>query len=225
MYDQVAHVCLTYTTVWSGVPAFSEAHDLFIDKLNELKAQSITQQSVIRGTSHNVKDELDKTIALAIIGSKALSALALKIEDSELLARNLYSRTEWFRGNMLLRVARLTHLIEDLTAHATSLEDFGIESGFIPTLQAQVDSYKALTSAPRQAILHRKRATAALERLTKQIDGLLTGQMDLIMEILRTDTPEFAEDYFNARIVVDYKGKSRGSNPQNEEKEEGGDDE
>lgn len=217
MYDQVLNICASHASVWNGTPAFVEVHTTFSDKLAQLKAQSAVQESAVQGVTDNKRAVLQKVVSLAIVASKALSALALKNGDTELLARNIYSRSEWFRGTALLRSARLTRLLEDVNAHSTVLEDYNIDSAFTAELLVQVNTYNSATQAPRLAILNRKRATAALDRLTTEIDLLLRGQLDAITEVFRASHPDFVEDFFNARIIVDVKGKRRGTNNETEE--------
>lgn len=219
MYDQVAWICASNAPIWSGVPAFEEAHTQFTGKLAELRAQIVAQAAAISGVAENKQIVLDKAVALSLVASKALSALALKNGDVQLLSRNIYSRSEWFRGNALLRSARFTMLLEDVFAHATELEAYGIDAAFIASLQAQVNAYDAVIISPRKAILDRKRATTAIDRLVQELNALLSGHLDSIVEVFRENTPEFVEDYFNARIVVDLKGPRRGKTQEEDSSE------
>ncbi len=209
MYNTVSTVCAQYLSVWDQTPAFVEAHTSFTEKLSLLKEQALIQESAVTGVAKNKADTLDKVVALALVAGKTLSALALKIGDIELLGRNLHSKTEWFRGNAMLRVTRLNSLLADVNEHSASLSDFGLDQAFIDHLHAMVSSYSAMVQKPRLAILERKRATAAMDRVVSEIDALLTGQLDRIMEVFRAENPGFIAKYFDARHIVDFNGKRR----------------
>ena len=225
MYNMVKIICAQNLSVWSNTPAFVEAHQLFIEKLTVLRDQLNVQETAVSGVTKSKQEVLGKVVVLALTTSKALSAYALKIGDTELLARNLYSRSEWFRGNAMLRVSRLTSLFHDATAHSSELEDYNIDSAFLAELQMRISDYNAVVQSPRVAILERKRATAALDRLSSEIDLVLTGQLDAIVESFRMNDAEFAEDYCNARIIMSLKGKrSSRASDHNSEDEKSSDD-
>ncbi len=216
MYDQVARVCASYTSVWDSVPAFVEAHTEFTEKLAELKNYNVLQISATNGVVAQKRLILKSTISAALITSKALSALALKTGDAELLARSIYSNTEWFRGNALLRSARFARLLEDAIEHSTELQDYGIDAAFMAELENRITAYNEVVVDPRKAVIDRKRATSAINRLSSEINTLLSNHMDRILAVFTESAPSFAEDYFNARIVVELKGKRRGTSSDDE---------
>jgi hypothetical protein len=57
-------------------------------------------------------------------------------------------------------------------------------------------------SAPRTAITVRKGATEAIETLIKDGTAILTNRMDKLMVDFKVSHPDFYQEYFDARIVV-----------------------
>ena len=209
MYQTVASVCTKHQAVWSGVPAFAEAYNSFADQVSLLKEQAIIQEMTAKGVAEHKSNVLQNVIEKAVVVSRALSALALKNIDSELLARSLQSRSEWKRGNELVRVHRLQILLTDVNANEVALTEYGITPVFIDELDALITEYVDQVHKPRLAILDRKHATLMMEQKMRNIDVLLHGHMDRIIEVFRSADLTFVERYLDARIILDAKGKRR----------------
>lgn len=207
MYRRVKFICDQHETLWNGIPAFAEAYDAFSSKIATFNEQMAIQEAALMGVAARKKQTEGKVIDKAIVVSKVLSALALKSGDTELMARNLYSRSEWKRGNVLLRLNRFQILRQDITDHTTELADYGIDQVFIDAFDQLLDEYAMLAESPRLAIIKRKQATSLLDQMVREIDVLLGGQLDMMMEQFRNTAPEFFNGYFNARIIIDIRGR------------------
>ena len=64
--------------------------------------------------------------------------------------------------------------------------------------------------SPRQALLSRKIATESIKKTIKEIDAILRGQIDNLVESLKWTSPEFHLFYINARHVMKHGNRHNG---------------
>lgn len=59
----------------------------------------------------------------------------------------------------------------------------------------------------------RKGATTAIDKLVTEATAILTERMDKLMAEFRSSAPDFWQQYFDARIIVDLGGKEEEEEP------------
>jgi hypothetical protein len=207
MYDTVQTVILAHQTTWNNNTAFTDAYNAFATKLDMLKSLTADHINSSKGITALKKMVQDKTIDQAMIFGNILGALALKTGDTELLMRNIYSRSEWVRGSSLLKINRFKNLLADVNKYASELVDYGIYGIEIQAFEALVTQFEGLSKQPRMSIVSRKETTQQIANLVYEIDVLLNGQIDRIVKIFKSTAPRFLQTFENARMVVDLKGK------------------
>ena len=90
----------------------------------------------------------------------------------------------------------------EANAVIASLAPYGILPLDLTDLQGFIDAYELVISAPRVAITVRKGATERIETLIREGTTILTNRMDKLMVDFKTSHPDFYQEYFDARIVV-----------------------
>jgi len=92
---------------------------------------------------------------------------------------------------------------------------FGIVAGDVTDLQTAIDLYRASIQKPRQAIISRSQAIDQMkEQIGSTVQNLLGGQMDKMVNTLKTANADFYSGYYKAREVIDLgatTGKVRGT--------------
>ena len=207
MFDTVQSVIAQHQSAWMNNSPFSDAYNEFSTKLDSLKSLTTEYINSSKGLTAIKKVTLEKTIDQAIVLGNVIGAFALKNNDTELLMRNIYTRSEWVKGNSLIKVNRFKQLLTDAESHEADLLEYGIDSGFIQTFEASVYQFEELMKQPRIAIVGRKQLTKQIAELILEIDTLLNGQIDRIMNVFTLTDPKFFATFKNARIIVDHKGK------------------
>ncbi|MEO8066942.1 MAG: hypothetical protein ABI599_04535 [Flavobacteriales bacterium] len=98
-------------------------------------------------------------------------------------------------------------MLTEANAVAAALVPYGIAAADLTAAQALIDAYVTVVSAPRTAITIRKGATAAIEELVGANMDILNDRMDKLMPEFKPSAPDFHQEYFDARIIVDLGGK------------------
>jgi predicted transcriptional regulator len=89
------------------------------------------------------------------------------------------------------------------TKHLDDLKDYGMEQKMIEAYGKEADGYIEYNTTPQELVAEKKRATAQLKKLFKQLDEQLTEHLDNHMMQYKTKEPKFYEIYENARIIFD----------------------
>lgn len=207
MYDTVQTVILAHQTTWDNNSAFTDAYSAFATKLELLKSLAADHINSSKGVTALKKVVQEKTIEQAMVLGNILGALALKTGDTELLMRNIYSQSEWKRGSSLLKINRFKNLLSDVVEHEAPLVDYGIDAAAIQLFTDKLAQYEALTKQPRMSIVSRKQTTEQIKELFMELDMLLAGQIDRIVQVFSNANPIFVKTFVNARVIVDLKGK------------------
>jgi hypothetical protein len=101
-------------------------------------------------------------------------------------------------------LAALCQVIHDRgTEYVDSLNDYGINTELLRSLQSAINSFKDAVPKPRTAIGKRKTRKEILVQLFRELDEILNDRMDALMGKFRTTHPEFYRTYFNLREIKD----------------------
>lgn len=207
MYKSVEMVLASNSSIWTGIQAFTNAHDNFIAKLVELRQLSFEQDSELLGVK-DVKDrERIETAEKAWRIAGSLRSLAYDSKDTVLKARMKFAASELRYSNVSVTLELLERVRTAATDHAPELVERGI-------LQADIDDYvdscDRLTTAfgtTRNAILNRKEQTKQITDHIREIDDLLKNNLDQLVEVQKKAHPKFVARYHSARMVIDHPGK------------------
>jgi hypothetical protein len=95
--------------------------------------------------------------------------------------------------------------IHDATdANIAAVAAYGVTAADVTDLQTAIGLYRTATQNPRQALISKSQAIKQAKGLVKDIiDNLLTGQLDVMVNTLKSTNPEFVSGYYQAREVID----------------------
>ena len=206
MYYAVKDALNTHNLVWSVTVAFAAAVAEFLTNIGTLESVVAKQVIDIRGFAKSkakAEDTLVEaamkvaggTLAFATVVENAVLATQMKVSDSGLRS---------FRDGIIAQACQGIH--DSANAEILNLADYGILPADMTALQAAIDAYVALVSAPRNAIASRKGHTTELAMMMKDTSKLLDDRMDAMLVLFAETNPEFHREYFDARIIVDLKG-------------------
>lgn len=203
MYYAVNRTCDKHTKVWEGLPAYATASKEFKVTFNEIQDVGGNQMINITGIAENKQKEEEEMINLTLFVGSGVFAYASVISDHELQRKvqcspsGLKRMTDTELRNMCNEVFKAAVKVVDLLA------DYGVTMEDVKQLQKEIDDYAQVIAAPRDALITRAKATARLEELFDQADKILKEQMDKLMIMFKTKAPDFYNEYFNARKIVD----------------------
>ena len=86
------------------------------------------------------------------------------------------------------------------------LGKYGITAAKLALFKKRIDAYDGVKVAPRQNRVKKRAATLLLTQLVRDAVGILRDQLDGLMVQFQESSPNFYEEYFAARAVVDNRG-------------------
>ena len=206
MYLAVKTVVDSYGAVWAGVAAFVNGYGLFITILNRILGEVDVQETATTGVRTDKLAAQDVMIEQALVISGAVYAYASDVENNTLMASVSFTLSElkYVRDTISAERARVIHT--QATTVVGLLVDYGVDTAMLDEFDTSIDSFLALIPAPRVAITVKKGATSNLVEDVKLADKQLKDKLDKLMPQFKTVSPDFYGQYFDARIIVNYKG-------------------
>jgi hypothetical protein len=208
MYYVVRKVCTDNNSVWSGLTAYATAFGNFTANITALEAALEKQLQATTGYAKNKRATEEAMVDKAIEIAKAVFAYAKNQNDTVLQAKVNYSRSDLLRERDSVTMQLCQGVKDEAQPLVGALGPYGVTNTDLTQLQTLIDAFDAANPTPRAAITSRKRATDAISKLEKDIDDILKGVMDPLMENFKATQPDFYKLYFDARIIVDTGSRS-----------------
>ena len=203
----VQEVCNTNNAIWMGIPAFVTAFGDFETGISNINTTRLEQEKDLKGIAEDKSVKEDEMIrqTLGLIGP--IVAYANVINDETLRQEVDYSERELRRSRDTV-LENQCQIVQDRTnTHSVNLiASYGVTAVQITDHATTITDYHAVIAGPRSAISLRKTQTATLEVLLKSTIAILTEQLDQLVVVFHTTSPQFESDYTNARIIVDLGG-------------------
>jgi hypothetical protein len=202
MLTTTSSVVLKYKEVW-------EDHVAFTAGVTALDAQmeSIDEQAQIAAGNSGAANA--KRLALAALGKAAeeiigaVRAYATKNALPEIAAQVDYSPTDFIAGKARAVVSRANAVHAAANGVVAALADFGITPAKLTAFKKKIDAFDGVKTSPRESIVQRKAANELLPTLVRAAVDILNDQLDGLMPQFQDVNPNFYEEYFAARIIVD----------------------
>lgn len=208
MYDAVRTVLGEHESAWGETPAFVGSIELFKAKLTDLKMNAMQQEMLVKGVSKMKAEYKSKLVNEAW---HLRYAVLLHAEVNNLLSVReslRFSRTELRASTEMLLFIRATKIKDLAFEYAPEIEQFGITEEMILAFAVTLENYDQAMTSVRNGIVSRKTVTSSIELRIAEIDRLLNTKIDIMVKLLKVEHESFAQEYFNARKVIDAKGKS-----------------
>jgi hypothetical protein len=194
-----------YKNTWQSHEAFADGVEALGEKLSEIDEQVDIALGNPGAAQLKERERKDLgTSVCEVIG--AVRSYATKNDDPELLARVGYSASDVTAGKSSDVVARCRAIWSAATEVVTDLGKYGITPAKLTLLKKRIDAYDAAKVAPRQSRVKKSAATQLLRRLVRDSVNILRDQLDGLMVQFKGASPNFYEEYFASRVVVDNRG-------------------
>src|ERR1051325_6905655 len=194
-----------HSDAWKDHVAYGEGVDALTETLGAIDWQSQVAQG--NPGASDLKEQTRATLnkcASEVIG--AVRAYAAKNADPELAAKADYSDSEVTAGKANEVVARCKAIHAAATQNVDALGKYGITNAKLATFKKSIDAFNKLKSAPRQGRATKSAAAQLLPQLVRSAVAILRDQLDGLMIQFKEASPNFYEEYFAARTVVDNRG-------------------
>lgn len=191
-----------HTATWTPLVPFTNAVTQFKAKIAAIEAEVEQQEKELDGYAMDKIGKKTKMIEKALQVANQVFAFAEDTSNTVLREKVDFSRTDLSTKRDAV-VAQLCQGIHDeANAVIASLAPYGLVAADLTALQTLIDDYEAVISAPRTAITVRKGSTEAIEALIKEGTLILTNRLDKLMSEFKDSAPDFYQEYFDARVVV-----------------------
>lgn len=212
MFMAVKKVVDKFTAVWTPVAAFVASYGRFELIMDRILTELGIQETATTGVRTDKLAAQEAMIDQALIVAGAVYAFASDTENNTLreAVNYSYSDLRYVRDTISGERARVIH--DQANGVVGSLADYGVDAALLLAFDGLIDAYVDVIAAPRVAITVRKGATSNLADDIKMAEKELKEKMDKLMPQFKAGSPDFYGQYFNARIIVNYKGgSSKGS--------------
>jgi hypothetical protein len=167
------------------------------------------QEADSSGLTKNKRDLRSELNRLILLFAAGLKAHATSTKNSELKTKANYKAYDLQKvaDSVIADIGRLLHetalpLRSDLAKYAVTEADF-------QQMERLLAEFRLAIPKRRFAINLSKVSTGNIEGVFKAQDQLLKEQVDSLMEPFQFSQPDFFHAYRNARIVVDYSGRTK----------------
>jgi phosphate uptake regulator len=203
MYEAVNTVMDKNSTIWTPLLVASDLSTKvksIIVKIQDLRQVQALDTKGITVNKSVVREQLT-TATLKL--SNALAAYASLNNNYELLGEVNYtpSALNKSRDNILFDIA--TIIQNKAKLYETELADFLIKPEDITGQQTLIDQYIEAIPEKRVAVTASKTSTTDLKAQFREMDTLLKENLDRVILLFKSTNPDFVQQYFNARIIID----------------------
>ena len=202
MYVVTLDACKRNEVEWAGIPKLVSAINEFetaMNELNELVSEHSVKTVGIASTKALKLEQL--FIALEDVHN-SFKVLAIELQDPTMKIRNNFPQTTLRRMSGVALKIHISRVAEDLAEYGAFFEPYGLDSTRLSEIQQLIDECKVIISSPRIAIVQRKNLTDSVLIKSKEIDGILKERIDTMIRLLKRNSPDFFNQYFAARIVI-----------------------
>lgn len=211
MVTTTTGVIFKYKDVWSDHVAFARGVAALESEQETIDEQAQTAAGK-SGAASAKKLALE---ALSKAGEEIIGAvLAYANEQSlpELAAKVNYAPTDFIAGNARKIVTRANTVHAAATEVLANLADYRITAAKLTAFKRKIDAYDSVKTSPREKIVQRSAANQLLPQLIRTAVSILKDQLDGLMVQFKSDHPNFYEEYFSARAIVDTRGTQNTDN-------------
>jgi hypothetical protein len=181
---------------------------MFKSKLINLKSTAMQQEMLVKGVS-KMKAEYKSKLVNEAWHLRYAILLHAEVNNLSAVKESLhYSRTDLRACTEMLLFIRATKIKDLAYEYATEIEQFGISEDMILAFAVTLENYDHAMTSVRNGIVSRKTVTSSIELRIAEIDRLLNSKIDIMVKLLAIEHESFAQEYINARIIIDAKGKS-----------------
>lgn len=211
MYLAVQAVIQKRESKWSSLTGFAQAVDEVDTGITSITSLAQVQASPNGGSA------LKNAAFISLVDSAyqvaaATRASAVVNKDAELASRLDYSQSDLGKGRPQEVVARCRNVWSTATDNLEASTAFGVTQAKLTNLKKKIDEFESAHPKTREGRTATRAATKALPDSFAQVDEILNGCLDGLMAQFKESEPEFYNEYFAARRIVDAPGTRSNKN-------------
>ncbi len=190
------------TPAATSVPGLPARLNLLRSKLHDINALACAQMEPTAARTAR-RDEVHAALATAtlhVANALALHAATHGLVELAVIAR--VSPSTFVRARVSHRSLIARRILEAAQTERVALTEYGISDAVLAAFEALIEAAREGRDEPRVVIADRRATTLRLAALFREVDALLSEQIDRLLYPLHRTDPAFAARYLAARAVV-----------------------
>lgn len=209
MFREVQLILNKYKTDVDTIAAMAREAANFNGYIVKIDAEHPRQAVDGKGVTISKNQMKKLLIAHITIFSGALSSYGKHQKNADLVQRMDVSKYDLDRASVADLIKFLNETVTEFKKFSTSMADYGITPEMVTSIEAEVASFKAASTMPRNVRVEKSTATSNLEEFFEGCNSTLKDHLDKFIPQFEDKNPAFYKDYNNARIVEDRGSRSK----------------
>jgi uncharacterized protein (UPF0335 family) len=163
----------------------------------------------IEGYSAEKQKVFEDVISYSIKIANAMYVLAFDKNDKVLLSNMSINKSMFYHVHANDVFTLATNIITEAKKHVSELKDYGIEENDFILLEEAVSTYKNYINRPQIVREEHALYTKNLKELFSEADSILYDQLDKLIVLFKTSSPNFYFSYKAARNIINFSKRNR----------------
>ena len=190
-------------TIWQANTAIGDTMTVVNGDLTALAGVDVKAAAPVTGPADDkavARFELENKILMV---ANQIAAFGVANDDQTLEGQADLSLTDLDRLKEADLIATTTRIANLATANLAALAGYGITAAVVTALGSLSTRFQGLQTAPRQAVVDRKKEIGLLPPVASHLLTTLRRRLDRQMTAFKQTQPEFYAGYLAARVIVD----------------------
>lgn len=196
-------MCKKAQGTWSGLKAFADAFARFSTRVETLEKLKKQQEEGTAGIAAQKQQCREDMCSAAAVVAGGVRAWAEDNADLETAGKVDYSESDLLKGRDTASRDKCQTVHDVAEEKVSSLGKHGVDEEVLEDLQDKITAYDECITKPREAIATGKTVTKQITTEFRAADRLLDKSLDDLVLKFRKSAPQFYQDYWNARAIVD----------------------
>lgn len=213
MYETVKQACAKYADAWANVPAIVESINSFNARVLELWALDEEHKHPIKNFAQNKAKMRRDLVENYLVLREIMKMHALRTDNYELMLVATPNKSRLLYGKEALCVAHCRSFATAFQVILPELDSTTLDQASVDRFISLINHFEAAISSPRNAIIARRMLTVSISAKVREIDRILSVDLDALVGLLKNTQAEFVEEYHLARIIIPYATKHHPDTP------------
>ncbi|MDR0604287.1 MAG: hypothetical protein LBG80_08315 [Bacteroidales bacterium] len=210
MLQRVLEILSNNLKIYAHVKRMVDLVETLNRVLTSIRETAQQQAKVsIGGYSAEKQKTLEEVIAGSVKIANAMYVIAFDKNDKVLLSSMSINKSMFYHGHANDALTLATNIITEAKKYTSELREYGIEDNDFIQLDEAISNYKNFINRPQIAKEERALHTKNLKELFSEADSILYDQLDKLIVLFKTTSPDFYFSYKTARNIINYAKRNR----------------
>lgn len=213
MYETVKQTCAKHADAWSNVPAIGESINNFNARVLELWALDEEHKHPIKNFKLSKEKVRKDLVENYLVLREIMKMHALRTDNYELMLIATPNKSRLLYGKEALCVAHCRSFATAFQVILPELDNTTLDQASLNSFISLINLFETAISSPRNAIIARRMLTVRISEKVREIDRILSVDLDALVGLLKNTQADFVDEYHLARIIIPYATKHHTDTP------------